>query len=102
MLMWGSQNSVSTRFTKPYFLTCRVLRLLLSAGVDTIPKYRYTTDSQSLAPGRFKKPLRESVIITRAIIDETLMRTNPVILNFAIQYDNRKLEKELRTLFLAF
>ena len=39
--MWGSQNSVSTRFTKPYFLTCRVLRLLLSAGVDTIPKYRY-------------------------------------------------------------
>ena len=34
VLLWGSQNSVSTRFTKPYCLTCRVLSLLLSAGVD--------------------------------------------------------------------
>ena len=40
-LVWGSQNWVSTRFTKPYCLTCRVLSLLLSAGIDTIPKYRY-------------------------------------------------------------
>ena len=39
-LVWGSQNSVSTRFTKPYWLTCRVLCLLLSAGIDTIPEYR--------------------------------------------------------------
>ena len=41
-LLWGSQNSVSTRFTKPYCLTCRVLRLLLSAGVDTILEYPYS------------------------------------------------------------
>ena len=41
VLLWGIQNSVSTRFTKPYCLTCQVLSLLLSAGVDTIPEYRY-------------------------------------------------------------
>ena len=41
VLLWGIQNSVSTRCTKPYCLTCQVLSLLLSAGVDTIPEYRY-------------------------------------------------------------
>ena len=66
-----------------------------------------TTDFQSLAPGGVEFSIRESVIITRAKIDEILMQSNPDILNFAIQtftiqYDNRKLEKRATNTFFVF
>ena len=41
VLLWCSQIFVYITSTKLYCLTCRVLRFPLSAGVDTIPEYRY-------------------------------------------------------------